>query len=181
VRIAPAVALVVALTTLGAVGSSAAAGRDARGGEPGLTVTHVRCLSRDARALLDMALERSPSIRSLAERLERSDVVVYLQLPGDTNPQAAVAQLTFVTFAAATRYVLVQVDPWRTVPLERLALLGHELHHALEIAQEPGVRDTMTLRALYRRIGHEHGRGQFETEPARITGRRVQAELSGPR
>ena len=75
----------------------------------------------------------------------------------------------------------MQIDPWRTIPLERVALLGHELYHALEIAQEPGVRDTQTLRALYRRIGHEYGRGQFETEPARTAGRRVQAELSGPR
>jgi hypothetical protein len=180
VRNAPAVALVVALVVVG-TGDIAAAGGGAGGGEPGFAVTHVRCMSRDARGLLNLALSRSPVIRSLVERLERSDVVVYLQLPGDSNPQSTVAQLTFVGFAAGTRYLLVQIDPWRTIPLERLALLGHEFHHALEIAQEPGVRDTMTLRALYRRIGHEYGRGQFETEPARIAGRRVQAELSGPR
>jgi hypothetical protein len=142
---------------------------------------HVRCLSPEARALKDDAVRRSPSIRSLVERLERSDVVVYLQLPGDSDQQPTVSHLTFVSFAAGTRYVLVRIDPWRTAPPSRIALLGHELYHALEIAQDPGVRDPMTLRALYRRIGHEHGRGQFETEAARAAGRQVQADLGGPR
>ena len=179
-RIALPVALVVAFVVVG-MGDVAEAGGGAGGGEPGFAATHVRCLSRDARGLLDLARSRSPLIRSLVERLEQSDVVVYLQLPGDSNPQATASYLTFVAFAAGTRYVLVQIDPWRTIPLDRLALLGHELYHALEIAEEPGVRDAPTLCALYRRIGHECGRGQFETEPARVAGRRVQAEVSGPR
>lgn len=169
------IALVIALVVVGAAGVGAAGGA-----EPGFAVTHVRCLTRDARELLDLAVARSLVVRSLVERLERSNVVVYLQLPGDSEPQAPLSQLTFVAFAAGTRYVLVRVDPWRTIPIERLALLGHELYHALEIAQAPGVCDPMTLRALYRRIGHEYARGRFETQPAKIAGQRVRVELEGP-
>jgi hypothetical protein len=169
-------ALVIALVVVGAAGVGGTSGAT-----PGFPVTHVRCLTRDARDLLDTAVARSLVVRSFVERLERSNVVVYLQLPGDSEAQAPRSQLTFVAFAAGTRYLLVQVHPWRTVPIERLALLGHELYHALEIAQVPGVCDQVTLRALYRHIGHEYASGRFETEPARVAGQRVRAELEGPR
>jgi hypothetical protein len=169
------IALVVAVVVVVAAGNGAAS--DA---EPGVPVAHVRCLTHDAQGLLDMAIARSPVIRSFVERLEHSDVVVYLRLPGESDPQAAVSHLTFVAFAAGMRFLLVQIDPWRTIPCDRIALIGHELYHPLEIAQAPGVRDQATLRALYRRIGHEYSSGRFETEPVRMAGQRVRAKLEGP-
>jgi hypothetical protein len=167
---------VIAFVVVAAVGVGAASRAEAAD-----HVAHVRCLDPAARELLDMAIERSLAIRSFVERLERSDVVVYLQLPGSSEAADSVSHLTFVSFVAGTRYLLVQIDPWRTVPVGRIAMLGHELYHAIEIAQEPSVCDTRTLRALYRRIGHEYGHGRFETEPARMAGHRVRAELDRPR
>ncbi len=169
-------ALVIALVIVVAAGVGAA-----NRAEAGLPAAHVRCLSREARELLNMALARSLVIREFVERLEQSDVVVYLELPGGTDTQNPVSQLTFVSFAAGTRYLLVQIDPWRTIPVDRLALLGHELYHALEIARAPEVRGPMTLRALYRRIGHEYGSNCFETQSAKVAGERVRAGLLGPR
>jgi hypothetical protein len=167
---------VIAFVVVAAVGVGAASRAEAAD-----HVAHVRCLDPAARELLDMAIERSLAIRSFVERLERSDVVVYLQLPGSFESLDSVSHLTFVSFAAGTRYLLVQIDPWRTASDARIVLLGHELYHALEIAQEPSVWDALTLRALYRRIGHEHNTGHFETESARMAGRRVRAELDKPR
>ena len=63
-----------------------------------------------------------------------------------------------------------------------ISALGHELQHALEIAAAPDVRDTVTLRTHYLRIGYERmGRGYYETDAALEAGRRVSAELAASR
>jgi predicted DNA-binding transcriptional regulator YafY len=57
-------------------------------------------------------------------------------------------------------------------------VLGHELQHAMEIAAAPDVRDTVTLRALYLRIGYERTNGgYYETDAALEVGRQVSAEV----
>jgi len=63
-----------------------------------------------------------------------------------------------------------------------MATLGHELYHALEIAQEPSIVDARTLAAFYRRHGIETGgiagRQTFETEGAEQAGRQARRELT---
>ncbi len=61
-------------------------------------------------------------------------------------------------------------------------LLGHELAHALEVAQAPWVRGPADLKVLYLRIGRRVGEAEdYETDGAVATGRRVAAELSAKR
>jgi hypothetical protein len=59
--------------------------------------------------------------------------------------------------------------------------LGHELQHAVEIADAREVTDNDTVAKLYRRIGHElepcQGRRRFDTAAAREIGDRVLLEL----
>ena len=57
-------------------------------------------------------------------------------------------------------------------------MLGHELQHALEIAQAPGVQDEASMRRYYERAGagRSHERG-FETRAAQDAGRQVRLEL----
>ena len=54
----------------------------------------------------------------------------------------------------------------RLSPLDRIALLGHELRHATEVAAAPDVRDEAALARLIARIGWAKSRGQFETDAA---------------
>ena len=62
---------------------------------------------------------------------------------------------------------------------EAIALIGHELQHALEIADATEVRDTTSLVRLYERIGHMSiGEHAYDTEAARDTGRVVRRELA---
>ena len=86
--------------------------------------------------------------------------------------------LVYLSNEGATRYLLVRIDPWRAPMSERIALLGHELQHALEVAASPEVREEGGLETLYRRIGWEGMRGQFETKAAQVMGNRVRAQLS---
>jgi len=66
-----------------------------------------------------------------------------------------------------------------------LAILGHELRHALEIASAPWVADELSLEKLYTQIGFLNclrtgGFGDFETADALEAGERVHHELFHP-
>lgn len=50
--------------------------------------------------------------------------------------------------------------------VELVAILGHELQHAAEIAAAPWVHDAGTLARLYRRIGLRLGSNAFDTAAA---------------
>jgi hypothetical protein len=70
--------------------------------------------------------------------------------------------------------------PTRT---RQLALIAHELQHAVEVAAAPHVVDVATLAQEYERIGHATRHRvemrSFETLAAIAAARRVLAELAG--
>jgi hypothetical protein len=53
------------------------------------------------------------------------------------------------------------------------------LQHAVEIANDPGVRSSAELAELYRRIGWASGSTRYETAAAIEIGRQVQGEVQG--
>ena len=64
--------------------------------------------------------------------------------------------------------------------MERFAaILGHELMHAVEVANDDGVRDQCSFRRLYVRIGHSRDGQTFDTRAAQDAGARVLDELRG--
>jgi hypothetical protein len=61
-----------------------------------------------------------------------------------------------------------------------IAVIAHELQHAVEVAGDPGVVDDAGLVALYRRIGHNSAGGHsYDTDAARTAGHTVRDELIG--
>ena len=77
------------------------------------------------------------------------------------------------------RYLRIQVGG-HTGSNDSIALVGHELRHALEVAESPEVRDEASLIALYERIGHHSaGTHHYDTGAAQAAGRKVKAELAG--
>ena len=142
--------------------------------------SRVRCLDREARKLLEAAMAVSPTIVRMVTDLQSSDLIVGIEtevlkkkgLKGDTRVTSA---------APAVRHVRIRVGiPDNQSSL--IAVLGHELQHAVEIAGAPDVRDAATQRAHYLRIGYEPvGRGYYETEAALETGRQVSSEVSATR
>ena len=143
-----------------------------------LTAPDRRVRATDPRlhSLLAEGLQRSRTFASLVTALNRTDVIVYIQstmvLPINT-----MGRLTMTPMTGDFRYLRVQIrgDLSRR---EAIALIGHELQHALEIADATEVRDAASMIRLYQRIGHaSKGDHAFDTEAAQDTGRVVRREL----
>ena len=92
---------------------------------------------------------------------------------------AAIADGVLAAGPEGHRYLRIQVTG-HPQSNEMIALVGHELRHALEVAESPAVRDQASLIALYERIGHRSsGAHHYDTVAAQDTGRQVRAELAG--
>jgi hypothetical protein len=77
--------------------------------------------------------------------------------------------------AGPNRMLRVVVESDRT-DIETMAVIGHELRHALEVLAEPSVKTGAGMFTLYRRNGAVQ-RETFETEAAVDAGNAVYKEL----
>ena len=137
----------------------------------------VRTTDRQIQRLLAQGVRRSTTFADLMRALNESDVIVYIQLV-DTLPSTLAGRLMLAADAHGQRYLRIQVRQSLS-PNESIALMGHELRHALEVAQAADVRDARGLMALYQRIGDESlpGLHAYETDAAQDIGRQVRMEL----
>jgi hypothetical protein len=140
--------------------------------------SRIRPLGRGEQRLMRDAVSQSATVRRLAERIEDSDLIVMLRFGLLSLGKAGTTELLSVV--PGTRYVLVTLDP-RAVDHDRVARLGHELTHVVELADAPGVTNAETMRTLFRRIGWpSSGRDNWETAAALETARRVVEDLEHP-
>lgn len=138
-------------------------------------IPRVRPLSDRSDRLLSVGRELSPTIRAMLDRIELSDIIMQLDLRLDLDVPNAVTRL--VTSTPDFRYVRVSINP-RLSPLRRLELLGHELQHVLEIAEDPFVRTQEAMHAHFTRIGRpERNNNAFETDAALKVERVVREEV----
>ena len=114
---------------------SASASLRAAGGNDLPLVPHVRGTNEDLAGLIEEGQRRSPLFRALVQQLEHSDVVVYVER-GQLRDNLC-GRLQFIGGNQPWRYVKVEIDSRHTL-LEQMAALGHELQHAVEIAESPG-------------------------------------------
>jgi hypothetical protein len=117
-------------------------------------------------------------MRALVDRIEASDVIVYV----GTNPLMRFhlsGALSFVTSAGGYRYVRAVIDA-DLVPDLMIATLAHEFQHVVELIDEPLVVDDDSLVRLYRRIGVESAERRetrWETMAAQAMAAQVRREL----
>jgi len=140
---------------------------------------HVRTGELPLRAAIAEGVEQSVLFRGLVTRLDASNVIVYVS--SDCSMTSLIGRLTFMSASGERRYVMVRIacglGPWH-----QIATLGHELRHAVEIAEDPSVVDQASLAALYERSGFasslfKAGAG-YDSRVAIEAGRRVWDELS---
>jgi hypothetical protein len=150
---------------------------DGRSGLPALP--HVRAGDADAGKVLERAQACSPTVARLIAELQETDVIVLVVagwLPGSADGITRV-----LTCTPTVRYLRV-VLRLPNSECRLMAVLGHELQHAVEIAHLPGVRDARSLSAAYLRIGiAKEPNRHFETEAAVKAGRQVAREVSRER
>jgi hypothetical protein len=126
---------------------------------------------------LARGLQRSPTMRALADQVERGDVVVYFEIAFTLDPGMA-ACVTWMASVPGARYVRVSVRP-NLREADAIAMLAHELQHVVEVIDNPEVRSGQGLAALYARIGHRTGGGglTWDTVAALRAGDLARTEL----
>jgi hypothetical protein len=139
---------------------------------------HIRTNDARLMQLVQDGVRVSATFRRLVERLQQSDVVVYLEIGGFGSSDG---RLTFMSAVGGLRYVHIRVVRMASSG-GQIALIGHELQHAVEIADSPDVVDSSSLARAYERIGYVNPRAvggiAFDTDAAVDVGYRVLRELS---
>ena len=139
----------------------------------------IRGATARVKHLIDDGVRRSRTFAELVSELHTTDVIVYVEA-SFTLPAEVSGRILLAGAAGDQRYLRVQVRATLQGD-QMIATIAHELRHALEVAGDRTVIDTKGLVALYRRIGDSvhAGGGGFDTEAARVAGRRVREELLG--
>ena len=140
----------------------------------------VRLRPQDERLerLLKEGAKRSTTFKALVDRIESSNVIVYVAL----NPvmkSSLSGMLTWMTRTGQYRYVRASISTDLSND-QMIATLAHELQHAVEVIQDESVVDEKSLVALYRKIGRQNSAAapaRWETDAAQQAGFRVRREL----
>jgi len=179
VRLRPAHVLLVLTAAIVLTTAATATAQDGNCG----VCPRVRGSTADTAQLLKELVERSATARDLVERIDRSDVVVYIRHEWFTSSTLR-GRIGFLAPSTVSQRMLIIELASRYTHLDQLAALGHELQHAYEIASDVTVRDSRSLSEYYHRIGEASGymggAETFETAAAAATGRRVRTELLNP-
>lgn len=145
---------------------------------PSLTFAEVpltpRTLDPEATATLALAIERSPLVRALVAEIESSNVVVHIQFSWEL-PGGIGGTTRFVTSQGGYRYVRIVLSN-RLQGNDRVAILGHELAHAAEIARSDA-NDRDGIRRLWAATGFQIAELFFETRSAQRAERTIRQEL----
>jgi hypothetical protein len=137
---------------------------------------HIRTLDASMTHLLKRGFRKSAAFASLVYRLQNSDVIVYVEeVP--RLPTGLEGRLVMMPGAHGQRYVRIQIAR-RGSPEDCVAVLGHELQHAVEVADATDVRDQAGMIELYERIGTRAGPHVYDTAAAQEMGRTVRREIS---
>ncbi len=139
---------------------------------------HLRSVEVELIDDLEMGVRVSPTFRQLVARLEASDVVVYVMFDTELTPNTD-GHVSLMSKAGGRRYLRLSIDR-HTAGCQRLAILGHELQHAVEIAEAADAVDQASMVLLYRRIGFRAAGGRpdsFDSRLAIETGQQVRREV----
>ncbi len=145
---------------------------------PAARAESVRGASDRGGSLVRDGVRRSETVRGLVAALDRSDVLVYVDVRYVAHGPAGATGILAVN--TKVRVLAVRVSPMLDAN-RALEILAHELQHCVEIAGDPSVRNADSLRAHSLIVGwatdtsHDH----FETEAADAAERLVRCDLAG--
>ncbi|HEY7191043.1 MAG TPA: hypothetical protein VH436_31035 [Vicinamibacterales bacterium] len=141
-------------------------------------IARVRAEDQALSTLIRHATDQSATFRGLVEAIQATDGIVHV-VRGRCGHGVRACLLLWMGAAGPNRMLRVVVDSDKT-DVDTMALLGHELKHALEVLAEPSVRTGAGMFQLYRRNGAVQ-RETFETEEAIVAGDTVYRELKRSR
>ena len=169
----PVLGALIAIPTL------AWAGQVHPSSDPNALPTHLRPATEAVATVVRGALVQSATLRELAATIEASDLLVFVEISNE--PSSWRGGTRFASTFVDGRMVIVTINANLSAK-ERLAVLGHELQHACEVAADPDVTDQAGMRRLFERVGHQEGLNTdiYETAAAQRIERQVRLELTQP-
>ncbi|MBP1633542.1 MAG: hypothetical protein H6Q10_116 [Acidobacteria bacterium] len=171
-------AVMAATLTLAAL-PHLAAGEEAPKTASTVSNPRVRAFDRTALQVLEAAVACSPTVARMVTDLQASDLVVGIE--ARPFPTKVDGETRIVAAAGGVRHVRIRLQTPNTKQ-DLMWVLGHELHHATEMAGAPDVRDEASQRVFCLRTGWERdGGGRYETQGAVDAGRLVAREVAGCR
>ena len=108
----------------------------------------VRSIDHRINVAVEQGLRDSATFRELVDRINASDVVVYIAADTRQLPPGVDGRLTFLSATGGFRYVVVHVNSTLTQP-RLVSLIGHELQHAREIADTGAIIDAPSMAREY--------------------------------
>jgi hypothetical protein len=142
---------------------------------------NIRASDNELVALLEEGIKRSQTFKGLVDRLAKSDVILYVR-PDVTAKANAPTKLTFLAAKGGFRYLVIRVGAGQSKD-KQLATLGHEMQHAVTIADAASVVDSASLKREFERVGKltQPSVGDdffFESPVAEDVKRRILSEIS---
>ncbi len=138
---------------------------------------HLRVLDCDLATALQNGAARSAVLHDLLERVDRADGLIYVTPP----PRTGVATHLLGGFShdvsVAGRYRILRVFVSDKPSDQVIAIVGHELRHALEVLELSNARTEAEVEALYDRIGWRTSGRTVETQAALDVGHAIEREL----
>lgn len=149
-------------------------------GDPLPSLDVVRVLHPVLASVLRDGMQRSASLRALVDELERSNLLIHVIGMEAGDSRRFWGTTRFIAAAGGRRFMRVAVNP-RLAADQQAATLGHELHHALEVARAAWVVDHATFEVFYQHAGEPSALVAampcYETAAARNTGARILREI----
>src|SRR5436190_17837277 len=109
----------------------------------------VRSTDRAIAALMAEAESRSPSFRSLVRTIERTDGIVYVER-GRCGHGVHACLTHSIVAGESFRLLRIIVDGVGS-PIQLMAVIGHELQHAVELLSDHAVRSAAAAYLYYAR------------------------------
>jgi hypothetical protein len=138
------------------------------------SISRVRSTDSRISALVGRAVEQSATFRSLLEKIDATDGIVYVER-GRCGALRACLALK-VTVAGPNRILWIFVDPQRSA-CDVMTSIGHELWHAIEILRERSIRSDGAMYSFIAKGREQNPPSWFETEAAIRMGQDVRGEL----
>lgn len=137
----------------------------------------VRTTNAKIAEALRVGIDLSPTLQRLAERIRRTDGIVYVEEGRCRNRANACLSLS-ITSAPRYRILFISVNTHSSQE-ELIRRIGHELAHAMEILVDPTVRDFSSAVSLYMRLlqSTKVHWSAFETAAAVEAGEAIRAEI----
>jgi hypothetical protein len=143
----------------------------------------LRPFSCRTAAIVANGLARSATFRGLVDRIGQLNGIVYITdryyVNSQTRRVLSGALSHSVSMAGAHRVLHLMVAPESGD--RPLITIAHELQHAIEVLEAPGVNTEAAVDQLFARIGVQVSAGIMETQAALDAERTVMRELSTSR